>query len=333
MRSKPYLAAISTLALILVSVTLLVLPASGRGSRTALASTEGGAAFNTGEAFLARSHASGLGAWPSQPEPPRTQSLAAAPYTELVSEQTVLAPGASGALIATCPSGSVVVGGGYASNYVVLFYTQYKSGNGWRGDAKSNSIYDQPITVYAACLHNVPGATVTQVHGQVDVPSLHVGKAVATCPAGSIATAGGFHTYADGDLEVYLSAKEDAGEGWQARATNRSGSTRTFHAYVLCLSGTGGATTQVRVSTPVAPFTWGNASPTCESPALVTGGGFAEQGLIVYSSSGPYGDEWRVYAFNLNYVGETRTLEGMAICLALPPPKIFLPMVARNYAP
>jgi len=241
------------------------------------------------------------------------------PYTEYVYKQVDVGAGAIGAVIAACPGTAVVVGGGYAANPDVAFYTQYKYENGWRGDARNTSGTTRQITVYAVCLHNVSGASVTQVHGQVNVPSGTRKQAVATCPAGSVATGGGFHAYPDGSLRVYNSSKADSGEGWQSWAHNNSGSTKTHHAYVVCLSGSGGTTARILQSASISAGTTGYAVPTCGSGSLVTGGGFAAQDdLIIYSCSGPYSDdEWRVYVKNTHSSAD-RTLFGYAVCLSLP---------------
>jgi len=256
---------------------------------------------------------------PEPTETPTEEPPSEPPFTEYVYEQVNVGAGATGSAVAACPAGAVVVGGGYAANPDVTFYTQYKYGNGWRGDARNTSGAAKQITVYAVCLHNVPGASVTQVHGQVNVPSGQNKQAVATCPAGSIATGGGFHAYPDGSLWVYNSSKADSGEGWQSWAHNNSGSTKTHHAYVMCLSGVGGATARVMQSASISAGDTGYAVPTCGSGKLVTGGGFAAQtDLLIYSCSGPHsGDEWRVYVKN-THSSNSRTLFGYAICLSLP---------------
>ncbi|MBN1977357.1 MAG: hypothetical protein JW918_08145 [Anaerolineae bacterium] len=244
---------------------------------------------------------------------------AIAPYTQYVTSQVNVGAGSTGAAIATCPSDSVVVGGGYAAKHTVTFYAQYKSGNGWRGDAKNNDGSSQQITVFAVCLYGVPGASVTQVHAQATVTPGDREKALATCPAGSVATGGGFHAYPDGSLRVYNSSKADSGEGWQSWVYNNSGSNKTHHAYAMCLSGTGGTTARILKSVDIASGSTGYAVPTCGGGSLVTGGGFAAQDdLLIYSSSGPYSDdEWRVYVKN-THASEERLLFGYAVCLSLP---------------
>lgn len=265
-------------------------------------------------------------------------SITAPPYTNYVYQQTTIGAGTTGAAVATCPSSAIVVGGGYAADPAVAFYTQYKYENGWRGDATNNSATSEMITVYAVCLHNVSGLSVTQVHGQVDVPSGDKDQAVATCPAGSIATGGGFHAYPDGSLRVYNSSKADSGEGWQSWAENLSVSTKTHHAYAICLTGSGGSTTDILEPVDIPPNSTGYAIPKCGIGSLVTGGGFAAQtDLIIYSTSGPYsGDEWRVYARN-THPSDERLLFAYAICLSLPPQPedhdVYLPIITQDYTP
>jgi hypothetical protein len=270
-------------------------------------------------------------------EPTISHSITAPPYTDYVYDQVNVGPGATGAAIAICPEPSIVVGGGYAAHSDVTFYTQYKYENGWRGDATNYSGVTRQITVYAVCLHNVMGVSVTQLHGQVDVDPGTKGQAVATCPVGSVATGGGFHAYPYGDLRVYNSSKADSGEGWQTWAENMSGSTKTHHAYATCLMGSGGTTARILQSASIPAGETGYAIPKCGIGSLVTGGGFAAQtNLRIYSNSGPYsGDEWRVYVKN-THPSDDKTLFGYAVCLTLPEPiyyHIYLPLIDKNYSP
>ncbi len=314
MKSKLYSAVVSKLVMSLGILSVLAVTASGQGSWTALADTPD----------LVPEHTVYL-------------PLADPPFTEYVYQQVDVGAGATGMAIATCPNNSIVVGGGYAAHPDVAFYTQDKYENGWRGNARNNSGSSKQITVYAVCLHNVSSASVTQAHGQVGVSPGTRKQAVATCPAGSIATGGGFHGYYDGSLRVYNSSKADSGEGWQSWADNLSGSTKNLHAYAICLSGSGGTTAQILHSTQIPPSSTGYAIPKCGSGALVTGGGFAAQDdLIIYSSSGPYsGDEWQVYVKNTHSYHD-RTLFGYAICLSLPEQTeydVYLPLIANSYVP
>ena len=181
---------------------------------------------------------------------------AALPFTEFVLAEAELDSTAIGAAIATCLSGSIVGGGGYAANMDVAVYTQHKYENGWRGDATNNSIWKQTLRIYDVCLHNVSGASVTQVHGEVRVDPGQKGQAIATCPAGSIATRGGFFAFPDRSLRVYNSSPSDGGERWQSWAENMSGSSKTHHAYAVCLSGSEGEAESILESVTVSPQSW-----------------------------------------------------------------------------
>ena len=310
MRGKLYLATASVLVMLFCSQGVLVSTASSQDPGTALA---------------------------DKPEHSVPLSPSAPPYTEYVYQQTYVAAWDTGAVVATCPNSAIVVGGGYAADPNVSFYTQYKYENGWRGDATNNSGTPEQITVFAVCLYNVFGPTITQVHGQKDIPAGNKGQAVATCPAGSIATGGGFHAYPDGSLRVYNSSKADSGEGWQTWAENLSGSTKTHHAYAMCLSGSGGTTARILKSADIAPNSTGYAVPECSNTSVVTDGGFAAQpDLLIYSSSGPYSiNEWRVYVKN-THSSDDRTLFGYAICLTLPGEfylAVHLPLLMNKYTP
>lgn len=290
------------------------------------------------------STAGGLGSWQAQAGMPELvaeveepQSISAPPFTEYVYSQVNLGGYSTGAAVAKCPDDSIVVGGGYAADPSVTFYTQYKYENGWRGDAMNNYFGSKMITVFAVCLYNVVGVSVTQVHGQVDVSPGTKDQAVATCPAGTVATGGGFHAYPDGSLRVYNSSKADSGEGWQSWAENLSVSTKTHHAYAVCLSGSSGTTADILKSVNVPPDSSAYAIPECSIGTLVTGGGFAAQkDLLIYSTSGPYaGNEWRVYVRN-THLSEDRTLFGYAICLTLPVQPgygMYLPVIVQSYSP
>ena len=115
MKSKLYSAVVSKLVLSLGILIVLAFTASGQDSWTALANTPD-----------------------LVPEYTEYLPLADPPFTEYVYQQANVGAGATGAAIATCPSTSIVVGGGYAAHPDVAFYTQYKYGNGWRGDARNN---------------------------------------------------------------------------------------------------------------------------------------------------------------------------------------------------
>jgi hypothetical protein len=250
-------------------------------------------------------------------KPPAVTLYPMLPYTELVYEQISVASGTIGNATASCPSGSVVVSGGYATDPNVLVYTHSKNGNGWRAYAKNNAGSSKLLNVYATCLHNASGASTTQVIEQVTAAAGGVGHPVVACPAGSVVTGGGWASKSDGSLWVYNSSK--SGNGWQVYAKNSSGSGELLNAYAICLSGVSASTDQILKSTSIAAGTTGNAAATCETGELVTGGGFASQNDLVMYNTSPYTtgtNQWRTYARNSG--GASRTMYGYAVCLSFP---------------
>ncbi|TET52421.1 MAG: hypothetical protein E3J64_05215, partial [Anaerolineales bacterium] len=142
------------------------------------------------------------------------------PSVEHVQQNVSIAPGATGSATAECPSGSLVVSGGYAAHWDVTIFRQYKSGNGWWVGGVNNGTTNYTMRAYAVCLNNVSG-TISMVHaGGSAVPG---GKAhaVANCPSGSVVTGGGWNWGLTGssDMHVYNSSKT-SGNGWEVWAVN-----------------------------------------------------------------------------------------------------------------
>jgi hypothetical protein len=69
------------------------------------------------------------------------------------SNSTPIAGGDNASVTATCPAGTTVISGGGSSGfYQVHLASSYRSGNGWRIDARSDAVGDTTITAYAYCL-------------------------------------------------------------------------------------------------------------------------------------------------------------------------------------
>ena len=238
---------------------------------------------------------------------------AIAPYTDEVLNQVTIAPGATGNAVASCPSGSIVVGGGYASTVDMLVYNHSKKDNGWRAYATNNAGTNKLLNAYAVCLFNAPGASVTQIVNQVTAPAGGKGHPVASCPAGSIVTGGGWAAKHDGSLRVYNSSK--SGNGWQVWADNVSGSGQLLNSYAICVSGLAGTTDQTMVSQTIAGGGNEGVTATCPSGRLATSGGFAAQDDLVMKTSHQNGESaWRTYATNIG--GADRTIFSYVTCLA-----------------
>jgi hypothetical protein len=229
-----------------------------------------------------------------------------APYTDQVYEQISISAGGTGSATAACPSGSVVVGGGYASSVDMLVYNHSMSGNGWRAYAKNNAGSNKLLNAYAVCLFNAPGATTEQVYQQAQAPAGGKGHPIANCPSGSIVTGGGWAGQANGSLRIYNSSKT-SGNGWQIWADNVSASSKPVNAYAICLSGFSGTTDQVMQSASIAGGGNEGVVATCSSGDLATGGGFAAQDDLVMKTSHQDSDSsWITYGTNIG--GTDRTI-------------------------
>ena len=225
------------------------------------------------------------------------------PSTSQVLAQSSIPAGATGSAYATCPSGSVVTGGGYASSGSLDVYNSTTDGNGWHVYAKNNSGASAPLNAYAICLVNTSGTT-SQVLVQVTVPAGGTNSGTATCPSGSVVAGGGFAL--NTGEEVYTQSK--SGNGWQVYGYNSSGAGLLLNVYAICLSGTSALTTQapvVQVSVPAGSN--GSATANCSS-GIVTAGGFASSsglGTKVYTHMKTSGQGWQVYLQNRYWVKPT----------------------------
>jgi hypothetical protein len=234
------------------------------------------------------------------------------PTTQQVFNQVTISAGATGQSTASCPSGSVVVGGGFAAGNNMVVYTHSMEGNGWRAYVKNNSVTDQLFNAYAVCLYNTSGTT-SQVWAQVTAAAGGIGHAVATCPAGSVATGGGYAS--NPNLWVYNSSM--SGNGWEAYAKNTTGSDQLLNAYAICLSGTTGATTQIGDQITIAGNSSDGEAVACPA-GIATGGGFAlSNNLVIYNSS-MAGDVTKWNAYARNTAAASQLMNIYAVCLSFP---------------
>ena len=239
---------------------------------------------------------------------------AIAPSTTQILKQVSVPAGSVGSATASCPSGSVVTGGGFASqsSLSTLVYTQSQSGNGWQVYLNNTTGSSQLLNAYAICLSGTSGST-TQVLKQVSVPANGNGSATATCTSG-IVTGGGFASQSSLSTEVYTQSK--SGNGWQAYLKNGTTSSQLVNAYAICLTGTSGTSTQILKQVSISAHTTGSATADCPGGSVLTGGGFASQSDLstkVYTQS-KTGNSWQVYLNN--NTGSSQLLNAYAICVS-----------------
>jgi len=237
---------------------------------------------------------------------------------EVRREETTISvgPATIGYATAQCPSGSLVVSGGYTASPSVLVYTHQAVGNGWQAWARNNSSSQVEFRVYATCLSN-SGGSVTVLSNSAPVGAGSVGPVLATCPSGSVAVGGGWGVPADGSLQVYSSLKLHGINGWEVRAENGSGSSATLTARVVCLLGTGGTVSEVAESDSIAPGGYKGLGCSCPAGSVITGGGFSNRwGAYAMAYRLGTQDTWEVFVTNLGTGDHTFWCYG--VCLSLP---------------
>ena len=233
------------------------------------------------------------------------------PSTSQVVSQVSVPGSGAGHVVATCPSGSIVTGGGFAASPSLLVFTTLTSSNGWEADAQNLSASGQALNAYAECLSNTSGTT-QQVYFQTTASASGIGHVVVNCPSGSVVTGGGFAS--SSNLLVYSNSAN--GNGWEVDAQNTSSSNQLVNAYAICLSGTSGSIQQVVNQVSVAANGNGQSVKACPASTYLTGGGYAgNQNLFVYNESAT-GSSWQVYAQNTST--RDQRLNSYALCLTLP---------------
>jgi hypothetical protein len=136
-------------------------------------------------------------------------------------------------VVANCPAGKVSIGGGAtALNIIIGASRPAASGQGWEARAVNLTSANASLTAAAVC------ATATSrevVEAATTVPAGAQRDGGVECPAGKVATGGGFDVaqFATG-FSLFFSTPSD--KGWDVRADNNSGTPSTFTAFAVCLT-------------------------------------------------------------------------------------------------
>ena len=225
-------------------------------------------------------------------------------------EQITIPANSSNNTTVTCPSGSVLVSGGFAGGDGVRIWHSMKDGNGWRVHGRNNTGSSKLLNVYAICLFNSGGST-SQVFEQENVNANDTTQIEVSCPSGSLVTGGGWIIGSTDPTEIYNSTR--SGNGWQIYINNTGGGTPFINVYAVCLSGVVGTTSQVSDTTgQIPPNDTLQLEKACPSGTLVTGGGFAVNiGATIYNSS-KSSNGWQNFA--RNNIGTQKLLHTYAIC-------------------
>jgi hypothetical protein len=151
-------------------------------------------------------------------------------------EQMAAPVGGMGHGTTTCPAGSIVTGGGWASNVdgSMSIYNSSKSGNGWQVYVQNSDDEEKFFNTYAICLSGTDGVS-DQRGDNVSISAGSTGAVKAVCENDALITGGGFA--ANPEFYVYDTSLEKGSDStWWAYAINPTGSEQLLGSYAICIS-------------------------------------------------------------------------------------------------
>lgn len=172
---------------------------------------------------------------------------------KVVRDKVFMTGGTAGVAKASCPQGSVPVGGGFGSpgfapmGPQVITLTSRRQGHAWRvegvnqvGGSGRGGVIQGALVAYAYCMEDAPRVVIRKESVKVDRAE-GLKTVVATCPKGREAVSGGF----DGNLEftgsspraggVVVSRRAKKARAWKARAVPVSETTGKATVYAYCM--------------------------------------------------------------------------------------------------
>jgi len=154
--------------------------------------------------------------------------------------------------------------------------------------------------------------TVQQITSAITLTPGSTGSTTAACPAGTVATGGGFSVGLD--VWVYTQAKN--GNGWTAVAKNNAGVNRPMAVYAECLTYPSASTAQVQNTITVDAGALNSQTAVCPAGSVVTGGGYtgAPDGTLWTFASWQNGNGWMVSEKNSS--GAAKNFTVYATCLS-----------------
>ena len=218
-----------------------------------------------------------------------------------------------------CPSGSVVVGGGYLSGPQARVYTSGPNFNGWSVSIQNPSTANT-LNLVATCLSGTVATSGIVGPGTATIPKNGLGCAEAACPSGSILVAGGYTAPSSfrADDNYLTSDGKWSVCGWNENSAN---SIQMF-VYPLCLSGVSGSSSRMLTHGPsMAPGTGTRVdSAPCPSGLLLGSGGYQEVARRVYTRGSTLSFQdptrWSNHFVNLSTTGY-QTTNVVTTCLEL----------------
>lgn len=194
---------------------------------------------------------------------------------------------------ATCPSGTVAVGGGFRGAESSRFFASYLADNGWYVRAVNGTLSSSTIYVFAECVANVPGSVNVKT-ATTTIATTSNGTVSKDCPSGSTAISGGFDN-TQNELAITFSAM--IGNGWRVNADSAVLGNQTLKVLTNCYSGGNVSVVQTLLTDSVpAGWTWTKAKA-CES-GLAVSAGFASKAGMFSSYFNVNNSKWTTAVFN-----------------------------------
>jgi len=196
-------------------------------------------------------------------------------------------------VVATCPSGTVAVGGGFRGAESTRFFASYLTNNGWYVRAVNGTLSSSNVFVYAQCVANIPGS-VTVTTATTTIPTTSNGTVNKDCPSGSTVVSGGFDNIQN-ELAITFSTR--VGNGWRVNADSEVLGDRTLKVLTNCYSGGNVSVVQTLLTDSVpAGWTWTKAKA-CDS-GLAIMGGFASKAEAFTSYFNVNNSKWTTAVYN-----------------------------------
>jgi hypothetical protein len=155
-----------------------------------------------------------------------------------IADRGIIASGGNAGVVATCPTGALPVGGGFANNGISLVsFDPTSDGTRWSGGWLNTTSADTQVTIAAECLTASGAHLVTPYPHQTGIiPVAGVVHLDVACPSSSFASGGGFDrdpTY-PGHLLIFNPNPTNS-RLWNAYVGS-TGGTAGFEVYATCLS-------------------------------------------------------------------------------------------------
>ncbi|MDO8649719.1 MAG: hypothetical protein Q7K33_00145 [Candidatus Berkelbacteria bacterium] len=194
---------------------------------------------------------------------------------------------------ATCPSGTIAVGGGFRAAESTRFFASYLTNNGWYVRAVNGTLSSSNVFVFAQCVDNVPGS-ISVTTATTTIATTSNGTINKDCPSGSTVVSGGFDNIQN-ELAITFSAKVD--NGWRVNAESEVLGDRTLKVLTNCYSGGSVSVVQTLLTDSVPTgWTWTKAK-SCDS-GLAIMGGFASKAEAFSSYFNINNSKWTTAVYN-----------------------------------